>query len=117
MKMNQKLSQFHENFSALSSALIELKASVTEKIAPIEKDILDKEYEVLKDKDIMKQNNKTIKDYELRIKQSPSKLKSLDSQYKDQNRIKFQLDLKLKESVRNLEFLKKRSEIFESPLI
>ena len=115
--LNQKLSQFHENFSALSSALIELKASVTEKIAPIEKDILDKEYEVLKDKDIMKQNNKTIKDYELRIKQSPSKLKSLDSQYKDQNRIKFQLDLKLKESVRNLEFLKKRSEIFESPLI
>ena len=70
--------------------------------------------EVLKDKDIMKQNHNTIKDYELRIKQSPSKLKSLDSQYKDQNRIKFQLDLKLKESVRNLELLKKRSEIFES---
>ena len=39
----------------------------------------------------MKENDKAIKDYTFRIKQAPSKLKSLDIQYKDQNRMKFKL--------------------------
>ena len=115
--MNLKLSQFHENFSALCSALNELKQMNQDNIAPIEKDILDKEYEVLKDIDGMKVNERAIKDYSLRIKQAPSKLKSLDIQYKDQNRMKFKLELKLKESIRSLEMLKKRSEMFDSSMI
>ena len=115
--MNLKLNQFHENFSALSAGLNELKQINQENIVPIEKDILDKEYEVLKDIDWMKENEKTIKDYTLRIKQAPSKLKSLDIQYKNQNRMKFKLELKLKESIRNLEMLKKRSEMFDSSMM
>ena len=115
--MNLKLSQFHENFSALCSALNELKQMNQDNIAPIEKDILDKEYEVLKDIDGMKVNERVIKDYSLRIKQAPSKLKSLDIQYKDQNRMKFKLELKLKESIRSLEMLKKRSEMFDSSIM
>jgi len=115
--MNLKLNQFHENFSALSSGLNELKQIHQGNIAPIEKDILDKEYEVLKDIDGMKENEKAIKDYTLRIKQAPSKLKSLDIQYKDQNRTKFKLELKLKESIRSLEMLKKRSEMFDSSMM
>ena len=78
---------------------------------------MDKEYEVLKDIDGMKENEKAIKDYTLRIKQAPSKLKSLDIQYKDQNRMKFKLELKLKESIRSLEMLKKRSEMFDSSVM
>jgi DNA repair exonuclease SbcCD ATPase subunit len=115
--MNLKLNQFHENFSALSAGLNELKQINQENIAPIEKNILDKEYEVLKDIDGMKENEKAIKDYTLRIKQAPSKLKSLDIQYKDQNRTKFKLELKLKESIRSLEMLKKRSEMFDSSMM
>ena len=67
--------------------------------------------------DGMKENEKVIKDYTLRIKQAPSKLKSLDIQYKDQNRTKFKLELKLKESTRSLEMLKKRSEMFDSSMM
>ena len=115
--MSLKLTQFHENFSALSAGLNELKQINQENIAPIEKNILDKEYEVLKDIDGMKENEKAIKDYTLRIKQAPSKLKSLDIQYKDQNRTKFKLELKLKESLRSLEMLKKRSEMFDSSMM
>ena len=115
--MNLKLNQFHENFSALSSGLNELKQMSQDNIAPIEKDILDKEYEVLKDIDGMKENEKVIKDYSQRIKQAPLKLKKLDIQYKDQNRIKFKLELKLKESIRSLEMLKKRSEMFDSSMM
>ena len=115
--MNLKLNQFHKNFSALSAGLSELKQIHQDNIGPIEKNILDKEYEVLKDIDGMKENEKAIKDYNLRIKQAPSKLKSLDIQYKDQNRMKFKLELKLKESIRSLEMLRKRSEMFDSSVM
>ena len=115
--INLKLNQFHKNFSSLSSGLNELKQMNQDNIAPIEKDILDKEYEVLKDIDGMRENEKAIKDYSQRIKQAPLKLKNLDLQYKDQNRMKFKLELKLKESIRSLEMLKKRSEMFDSSMM
>ena len=109
-----KLNQFHENFSSLKSAMIELKEITNDKVEPIEKELTKKEFELLRYKDNVRQNNVSINDYESRIRQSPHKLKSLNKKYLEQNRMKFQLELQLKDNLRNIELLDKKVSVFLS---
>ena len=112
--MTLKLNQFHENFSTLKSATIELKEITNDKVEPIEKELTKKEFELLKYRDIIRQNNVSINDYESRISQAPNKLKSLNKKYLEQNRMKFQLELELKNNLRNIELLDKKFSVFLS---
>ena len=94
--------------------MIELKEITNDKVEPIEKELTKKEFELLRYKDNVRQNNVSINDYESRIRQSPYKLKSLNKKYLEQNRMKFQLELQLKDNLRNIELLDKKVSVFLS---
>ena len=112
--LNLKIEQSHEDFKSLNSVISELKETKNQRLEPVEKEIIEREFNLLKSKDVIRQNNQLVNEYEERMKIAPNKIKTLNSTYLEHTRLKFQLDLQLKDRLRNLELLDKKASVFNS---
>ena len=109
-----KVEQSNEDFKSLNHVINELKENKNQKLKPLEKEIIEREFKLLKSKDVIRQNNQLVNEYGERIKKAPNKIKNLNNVYLEQSRLKFQLELQLKDCLRNADLLNKRATIFNS---